>query len=302
MSNLYRVSSVKEIHDFLGIPGPKHPLISIIPIDEKIVSANYNNTTFVLDLFQISLKIGISGNIAYGRNSYDFQEGTMVFTKPNQSMKFSAQEDFSQASGWTLLFHPDLIRKSELGRVIDHYDFFSYDIHEALHVSEEEQRVLTEIVEKIKREYETIIDQHSQELINSNTKILLDYCKRYYDRQFYTRSNLNKDFVTRFERILSDYYSYENAIETGVPTVTYCGNKMNMSPHYLSDLLKKETGRSAQEHIYELVIDRAKTLLLATEDSISEIAYSLGFSYPNHFSKLFRSKTGLSPGEFRKTG
>jgi len=208
-------------------------------------------------------------------------------------------EDYSGASGWTLVFHPDLIRKSELGKSIDQYSFFSYEVTEALHLSDDEQKTLTELVDKIHKEYDQLIDRHSQDLIISNIKLLLDYCTRYYDRQFYTRTNLNKDFVTRFESLLKDYYQSDKPLEIGVPTVKYCGEEMNMSSHYLSDLLKKETGRSAQDHILYFLIERAKTKLLGTEDSISQVAYSLGFDYPNHFSKLFKAKAGMSPGEFR---
>jgi AraC-like DNA-binding protein len=288
------------VHEFYGLPSPKHPLITILPVDEKMVTADYGDITFLMDLFQISLKKGIKGNIAYGRNSYDFQDGTMVFTKPNQSMKFSAQEDFSNVSGWTVIFHPDLIRKAELVKFIDDYDFLSYDIHEALHLSDEEQNVLTDLVEKIQREFEYIIDRHSQELMVSNIKLLLDYCTRYYDRQFYTRTNLNKDLVCKFEDLLKSYYVANKQMELGVPTVKFCGRDLNMSPHYLSDLLKKETGRSAQEHIYNFIIDKAKTKLLSSSEPVSQIAYDLGFNYPNHFSKLFKSKTSMSPGEYRK--
>ena len=301
MGDTIRINKVSQIHDFLGLEGPRHPLITVLPIDERMVTANYGNTTFVMDLFQISLKKGIEGNISYGRNSYDFHDGTMVFTKPDQSMKFSTQEDFSNVSGWTVIFHPDLIRKSELGKLIHKYDFFSYEISEALHVSNEEQMVLTELIKKIKREYEYIIDGHSQELIVSNIKLILDYCTRYYDRQFYTRTNQNKDFVTKFESLLRDYFTTSRPLEEGVPSVKFFGVEMNMSSHYLSDLLKKETGRSAQDHIYHFLIDRAKTQLLNTEESISQVAYSLGFEYPNHFSKLFKSKTGMTPAEFRTT-
>ncbi|MBD0403274.1 AraC family transcriptional regulator [Flammeovirga sp. EKP202] len=300
MSEIIRITEVSQIHQFLGLESPKHPLITVLPIDEHMVTANYGNFTFLMDLYQVSLKRGIEGRISYGRNSYDFKDGTMVFTKPNQSMKFSSQENFENVSGWTVIFHPDLIRKSELGKVITNYDFFAYAIYEALHVSNEEQIILSEIVDKIQREYEYIIDRHSQELIVSNIKLLLDYCTRYYDRQFYTRSNLNKDFVAQFESCLQSYYDHEKQLELGVPSVKYFGEELNMSSHYLSDLLKKETGSSAQEHIYNFLMDLAKTKLLSSTEAVGQIAYGLGFEYPNHFSKLFKSKTGMSPVAFRK--
>lgn len=299
MGQTVKINSVSQVHQFLGIEGPRHPLITILPVDERIVTANYGDTLFVMDLFQVSLKNGINGNISYGRNSYDFQEGTMVFTRPGQSMKFSRQEDFSNVSGWTLIFHADLIRKSELGRVIQNYAFFSYEMYEALHVSEEEQKELNELIQKIKKEYSQNIDRHSQQLMVATIKLGLDYCTRYYDRQFLTRTNLNQNYVSRVESLLVSYFQSTRPVEDGIPSVKFLGEALNMSPHYLSDMLKKETGKSAQEHIHFFLLDEAKTRLLNSEDSISEIAYSLGFDYPNHFSKLFKAKTGESPVAYR---
>lgn len=299
MSDKIHIQTVAEVHSFFGYPEPKHPLVSVLPIDEVMMTANYGDHTYIFDLYQISLKKGIQGNITYGRNHYDFHNGTIVFTQPNQSLKMEVGEDYSNASGWTIVFHPDLIRKSELGRIIDQYSFFSYSVNEALHLSEEEQESLTELAFKIEKEYQQKLDRHSQELMVSNIKMLLDYCTRYYDRQFYTRTNLSQDLVTRFEGLLSDYFKEGKQNKQGVPSVKYFGAAMNMSAHYLSDLLKKETNRSAQDHIYFHLINKAKTRLLNSEQTISQVAYSLGFEYPNHFSKLFKSKTGMSPAEFR---
>ncbi|MCG8124397.1 MAG: helix-turn-helix transcriptional regulator, partial [Candidatus Thiodiazotropha taylori] len=198
------------------------------------------------------------------------------------------------------LFHPDLIRKSSLGNNIDHYSFFSYEIHEALHLSEDERVSITGLVRKIETEYQQSIDRHTQKLIVSNIELLLDYCTRFYDRQFYVRTNLNQDFVTRFENLLRDYFNSEKPLDLGVPSVKYCGERLNMSPSYLSDLLKKETGRTVQQHIQDTVIDKAKNLLLSTNEQVSQIAYGLGFDYPQHFSKLFKSRTGMSPAEYRR--
>ena len=262
---------------------------------------DYGDITYIFDFFQISLKLGIKGNLAYGRNSYDFEEGTMVFMKPNQTIKIENREEYEGSSGWTLLIHPDLLRKSELGRKIDDYSFFSYDANEALHLSEEEIETVSEVVEKIEKEYNQNIDKHSQTLIISNIELLLNYCTRFYDRQFYTRTNLNQDFVSKFEKMLKEYFGSERHLVEGIPTVKFCGEELNMSGHYLSDLLKKETGMSAQEHIHKFIIEKAKNLLLGTKNSVSQIAYDLGFEYPQHFSKIFKSKTGLSPAEYRKT-
>ncbi len=209
------------------------------------------------------------------------------------------QKEYSGASGWTLLFHSDLISKSELGKIISSYSFFSYESNEVLHVSDDEKLALTEIVTKIEKEYNQNIDKHSQELIISNIDLLLKYCKRYYDRQFFTRSNLNKDIITRFENVIVDYFNQNKQKNLGVLTVSYCANEMHMCPNYLGDLLKNETGISAKQHINDYLIEKAKTKILGTNNSISEIAYDFGFEYPQSFTKLFKSKTGFTPIQFR---
>lgn len=296
--NIIEIETISQIHDAIGIKKPQHPLVSVIPMN-LLSNYDYGDASYVLNLYQLSLKTGISGSITYGRNTYDFQEGTMIFSKPLQSMKYSDNEQVSDETGWTLFFHPDLIRKSELGRTIEKYSFFSYDANEALHLSEDERKSLTTLVQKIEQEYNQNIDKHSQDLIIANIELILRYCTRYYDRQFYTRTNLNKDFVTKFESLLEDYYNSGKPLELGLPTVKYFSEQLNMSSHYLSDLLRKETGSGTQDHIYAYMIEKAKTLLLSSGDSVSEIAYGLGFEYPQHFSKLFKSKTGISPLDYR---
>ncbi|PWJ40813.1 helix-turn-helix domain-containing protein [Sediminitomix flava] len=298
MGNIIEIETVTQIHDALGLEKPKHPLITVIPM-RALSNYNYGDATYVLDLYQISLKRGIQGSITYGRNKYDFQEGTMIFSKPFQSMTYDENEGVESEEGWSLFFHPDLIRKSALGQQIDNYSFFSYDVHEALHLSEIERRSLTELVLKIEDEYNQNIDRHSQELIIANIEMILRYCTRYFDRQFYTRTNLNKDAISQFEQLLKEYYQSEKQLDLGVPNVKYCATELNMSSHYLSDLLRKETGKSAQEHIYNFLLNRAKTMLLGSQNSVSQIAYDLGFEYPQHFSKLFKSKTGMSPAQYR---
>lgn len=296
--DIIEIKTITQIHDALGIEKPKHPLISVIPMDQ-MSGYDYGDYTYVMDLYQISLKTGITGGITYGRNKYDFEEGTMVFSKPQQAMSYSDNEQVEGESGWSLLFHHDLIRKSELGKTIDNYSFFSYEANEALHLSEDERKSLTELTEKIEKEYQQNIDQHSQELIIANIDLILRYCTRYYDRQFYTRTNLSKDAETKFKELLKKYFDSGQQLETGVPTVKYCSEEMNMSSHYLSDMLRKESGKSAQEHIYNFLIELAKTRLLNSTETISQVAYGLGFEYPQHFSKLFKSKTNMSPAEYR---
>ncbi len=298
-NNIVEIKTVTQIHDALGLKKPKHPLVSVVPMS-KLSDYDYGDFTYVMDLFQISLKTGVTGSITYGRNSYDFHEGTMVFSKPGQSMSYADNEQTEREDGWMLIFHPDLIRKSELGKTIDNYSFFSYDANEALHLSCDEKISLTTLIEKIEKEYCNNIDRHSQELIIANIEMILKYCTRYFDRQFYTRTNINKDAVSNFENLLKDYYESENPLNLGVPSVKFCAEELNMSSHYLSDMLRKETGKSAQEHIYNFLINKAKTKLLSSMESVSQIAYELGFEYPQHFSKLFKSKTGVSPAEYRK--
>jgi AraC-like DNA-binding protein len=259
----------------------------------------YVGFRYALDLYQVMYKECAEGSFGYGRNSYDFEEGTLVFTAPGQVLTVHDWEENPESGGWSLLFHPDLIRKSRLGKTIDDYSFFSYEANEALHLSDEEKQSINEILDKIIREYSQNIDKHSQKLIISNIELILDYCTRYYDRQFYTRTNLNKDVVSRFESLLKEYYGSGKALEQGIPSVAYCGAELNMSSNYLSDLLKKETGRNAQEHIHFFLIEKAKTELLSSGESISQIAYGLGFEYPQHFSKIFKAKTGMSPVEYR---
>lgn len=300
MTDIIHIESISQVHEILGLEKPRHPLVSLIPIDEKVASFDYGDATYVFGFYQLSLKSGISGQVIYGRNSYDFEEGTVLCSKPKQAMSFKDAKMEGGERGWTLLFHPDLIRKSELGRRIDSYSFFSYETHEALHLSSLEKGCLTELADKIVMEYQQNIDRHTQKLIIANIELMLDYCTRYYDRQFYVRTNLNQDIVIKFENILAEYFDSEQTLDLGLPTVKYCGEQLNLSPSYLSDLLKKEVGITAQQYIQDAIIDRAKTRLLGSTEQISQIAYALGFEYPQHFSKLFKGRTGLSPAEFRK--
>jgi len=297
MSIFYHIKSISEVHDFLSIKPPDHPLITIIR-EWPMVEFDFANTKMTSDLYIVGLKGG-SGTIGYGRNSYDFDKGTMVFTAPKQALTFDSNTDYSSYKGWTILFHADLIRKSVLGSEIDKFSFFDYSVNEALHISEKENNILTDFVQHIEIEINQNIDKHSQELIITNLQSILKYCQRFYDRQFFTRTNLNKDYVVLFEKYLENYFDSKKLTEKGIPTVAHCGEALNMSARYLSDLLKVETGRSAKDHIHDLIIEKAKTLLLGSSTSVSEVAYGLGFDYPQHFTKLFKLKTGLNPTDFR---
>ena len=300
MKEIIKINSVTEVHDFFGFEKPKHPLISVLRVNKALEGMEIEKFKYSIGLFQISLKDSCAYTISnYGRNSYDFEEGSMVFIAPNQVLEFEKQAINKEDTGWTIIFHPDLIRKSELGKNIDDFSFFSYASNEALHISDEERKTVSEITEKIEKEFSGIIDAHSQTLLISNLELLLNYCVRFYDRQFYTRTNLNKDIASQFEHVLKTYYNSNTQLKLGIPTVQYCGETMNMSPKYLSDLLKKETGHGTQDHIHKYIIEKAKNRLLNTNESASEIAYNLGFEYPQYFSKIFKKKTSMSPKEFR---
>lgn len=299
---LFHIETISQAHHIMGLPKPKHPLVTVVRTKNFRPMIDFREMKVVNHLYQITLKDLACGNLYYGKNSYDYEEGTLVFTSPGQVTMFEGgiTMEAESTKGWILAFHPDLIRKSTLGDNINNYSFFDYDVNEALHLSDDELKTIEEILNKIEKEYSQNLDKHSQNLIISNIELLLDYCTRFYDRQFYTRTNLNSDVVSKFERYLKSYYQSDDVTENGLPSVHYLAIKLNFTSSYLSDLLKKETGKTAQEHIHLFVINKAKNSLLNSGSSISEIAYALGFEYPQHFSNLFKSKTGLSPSEFRK--
>ncbi|MBV6652271.1 MAG: helix-turn-helix transcriptional regulator [Mameliella sp.] len=299
MKEIVRINTISEVHRIFGLEKPRHPLVSVIPINDRITNFDYGDKKYVFDFYQVNLKEGFTGSMRYGRNSYDFEEGTLTFIKPNQTIQVESREEIRGSSGWTLLFHSDLIRKSELGRTIDQYSFFDYAISEALHLSEKEIHALNSLVEKITDEYHQHIDKHSQDLIIANIELLLKYSKRFYDRQFYTRTNLNQDLLVNFNQLLKTYYNSDSPVQKGVLSVRECAKQLNLSVNYFGDLIKSETGRTPKDHIQDYVIDKAKTLLLGSNESISQIAFSLGFEYPQGLNKLFKSKVGLSPSEYR---
>ncbi|MDN5204630.1 helix-turn-helix transcriptional regulator [Fulvivirgaceae bacterium BMA10] len=295
---IIRIKSITQLHEMLGFEKPKHPLISVIDVSRLKITKDMINVKTATNMYYIGLKSADCG-IRYGRNHYDFAEGVLAFHGPNQVSYATSEKEFDKESGWMLFFHPDLIRTTPLGENIENYSFFSYDVHEALHLSDKEKQTLNDCVEKIREEYNERIDNHSQRVIVSSLELLLNYCSRFYERQFNTRTAKNKDVVTQVESILKDYYKSGQLTEYGPPSLHFIADKVNLSPTYLSDLLKKETGRSAKDHINDFLVEKAKNMLLGTEDSVSEIAYSLGFNYPHYFSRLFKIKTGLSPQKYR---
>lgn len=301
MGNILHIKSISHLHQLIGKEKPKHPGISFIPFDEMEVSGDMPFDGVNIELYIISFKT-TSGKLKYGRGYYDFEEGTMIFTGPNQILHPTHLiSDMEDVNGWSLFFHPDLLFDTGLGEKINQYHFFSYEANEALHLSETEKKKIIESTTNIQEEYTQNMDRHSQELIVSNLELFLNYCKRFYDRQFYTRTKQNKGVVVQIEQVLKAYFDSEKPNILGLPTVKYCAEQVNLSPNYLSDLLKKETGKNTKEHIDYYLIDKAKKLLLGTSLNINEIAYDLGFEQPKSFSRLFKKREGVSPNVYRSS-
>jgi AraC-like DNA-binding protein len=299
MADFFHIKTISKVNELFGLGKPLHPLITIIRQWPK-VDFDFSEVNITSDLYLLSMKGKVKGTtFKYGRNSYDFEEGTLVFLAPNQVASFADPIEELDDSGWTIVFHPDLIRKSSLAKDIKNFSFFNYEMNEALHLSNKEKQFLISLVEKIDQEINQNLDKHSQELIIHNLETILKYSNRYFDRQFFTRSNINKYVVSKFEEFLNNYFSSTEFSTEGIPSIKQCGESLNMSGAYLSDLLKIETGKSALDHIHIHLIEKAKNALLGSEASISEVAFNLGFNYPQHFSKLFKSKTGISPSDYR---
>lgn len=295
MDEIIKLESVAQFNSIRG-QETLHPLVSVLNQSKsKPVLANRNYS----GLYIIFLKDVKCGEMKYGRNQYDYQEGTLLFIAPGQVFGMVEQLKMIQPEGWVLAFHPDLIRGTSLGRIIKDYSFFSYDASEALHLSERERQIVLECFSKILYELEHAIDKHSRTLIVSNIELFLNYCVRFYDRQFITREIIQKDILVRFEELLNDYFQSDKPQNLGFPSVAYCAEQINLSPNYFGDLVKKETGKSAQEHIQLKLMDIAKEKVFDTSKSISEIAYELGFKYPAHFTRLFKQHVGCSPNEYR---
>ncbi|MEM9547484.1 MAG: helix-turn-helix transcriptional regulator [Bacteroidota bacterium] len=291
--------SITEIRAVFGLDKPTHPLITILDTQKLAYGEETVGKRFSSDLYCIALKDSSCG-IDYGRNSYDFDDGVLIFTAPKQVITVKKPQELNEVKGWMLYFHPDLIRTTTFGSKVDSYNFFNYEVNEALHLSENEQNTLNQIIQLIQDEIKERIDNHSQQVLVSNIELLLNYSKRFYERQFNTRSASNIDIVSKVELLLKKYYSDNQLMEKGQPTIQYLADHCHLSASYLSDLLAKETGRSAKDHINDFLVDKAKNLLLSSADSISGIAYTLGFNYPHYFSRLFKQKTGKTPQEYRQ--
>jgi len=290
------IPTIGDLHDLVSYPRPRHPLISVIDHEDFYAKRPKEEVLYRFGFYSISCK-KFEGLMYYGKSQYDFSEGSLLFTAPGQVL--GPGPNVKVIEGWALFFHPDLLYGTSLGRRMHEYSFFQYEVNEALHMSEEEQKIIRDCVDKIAIEYRQPIDKHTQSLLVSNIELLLNYCNRAYDRQFYTRTKVNTDVVQRFETALKEYFNQNTLIEAGLPPVTYFATKLNLSPGYLSDVLQRFTGKSTVEHIHLELVEKAKSLLWGTEQSISEIAYELGFEHPSHFTKIFKAKTGKSPSEYR---
>ena len=294
----YQFNSISDLHRVLGLPKPLHPLVSLVDNTEIAIDKDQLPASFLLNFYKISYKKGLRGKIKYGQNYYDFDEGGLVFTSPNQLL---ATTDDTEYLGHTLLIHPDFIRNYPLGKNIKNFGFFSYNVNEALHLSEKERLIMLNIFKNIEDELQSTIDDFSQDVIVTQIELLLNYSNRFYKRQFITRKAVSSDLLAKSETVLSTYFNNETALMKGLPTVQYLAEQLNVSPRYLSDMLRSLTGQNAQQHIHHTVIEKAKEILSISNLSVAEVAYQLGFEYPQSFNKLFKSKTNLSPLEFRQS-
>lgn len=294
------VNSISEQHRLLSLPKPEHPLVSLISFSDMARNSSGFVGTFAFNFYTIAIKKDFKGKLKYGQNYYDFDEGVMSFIAPGQVLSKENVDD-DPLSGWLLNIHPDFLRNYPLGKKIKEYGFFSYAANEALHLSEKEEKMVETIMKNIEQEYRSVIDTFSQDVMISHIELLLNYSNRFYNRQFITRKNANNDLLTKLEELLDDYFIGEKVREFGLPTVKYVSEKLNISPNYLSDMLRSLTGQSTQQHIHDKLIEKAKEILTTTSFSVGETAYKLGFETPQSFNKLFRNKTNVSPLEYRNS-
>ena len=296
MDKILNLDNVDQFNQLYGIE-TLHPLVSVINMNKatrgvSTIRLNYG-------VYALFLKLEKSCSIKYGRQTYDYQEGTIVCFAPGQIAETTSSIEKIQTNAYGILFHPDLLRGTSLNKTIKDYTFFSYEINEALHVSEEEQAIILDCLHIIQKELEHDIDKHRKKLLVTYIELLLGYCMRFYERQFITRSKSNRDVLTRFEHLLDEYFESNMAEHDGLPSVKFFADKLCMSPNYFGDMLKKETGKTPQEYIQGKIIEVAKDRIAGTEDTVSQIAYYLGFQYPQHLCRLFKKRVGCTPNEYR---
>jgi AraC-type DNA-binding domain-containing proteins len=296
---LHRIETISEYHKVMGLPKPEHPLISVIDYDTIKLPCKAQ-IRFVFDFYTILLDRNFKGKMKYGQQQCDFDEGVLFLMSPKQVFEVDVQEMVNR-SGWLLLIHPDFLWNTPLAKTINQYGFFDYSINEALFLSDKEETTIVSIMQNMAHEYHANIDKFSQPVILAQFELLLTYADRFYQRQFVTRKKTNHQILNRLEELLTNYFNSENLIKKGLPTVQYIAEQLNVSPKYLSNLLRVLTGQNTQQHIHDKLLEKAKEKLSTTDLSISEIAYGLGFEHPQSFTKLFKSKTEMSPLEFRQS-
>lgn len=296
MDKIIKLENVGQYNSLYGLE-TLHPLVSIVDLTKATKTVNHLQMNY--GIYALFLKLARSCDIKYGRQSYDYQEGTVVCFGPGQTVGIETIEDEVNPPVYGIVFHPDLIRGTSLGKNIKNYTFFSYAVNEALHLSDQEKEIAMDCLHKINIELEHAIDKHSKALIAMNIELLLNYCMRFYERQFITRNVANKDALTKFEELLDEYFQSSLPMQDGLPSVKYFADKIYLSPNYFGDMIKKETGKTPQEHIQLKVIELAKERIAETDQTVSQIAYALGFQYPQHLCRLFKRRVGCTPNEYR---
>ena len=296
MKQPYIFNSISELHQALGLPKPLHPLVSLVDYSNIQADTEELEKGMIFNFYKVSYKKNFKGKVKYGQNYYDFDEGGLSFIAPNQLI--TAVDNEADYGGYTLLFHPDFIRNHTLGKQIKNYGFFSYSVSEALYLSEKEKNVIIGIFKNIEMELESAIDHFSQDVMISQIELLLNYSKRYYSRQFITRKIASNDLLSKVEELLSAHF---DSLADGLPTVQQLADQLNVTPHYLSDMLRTLTGQNTQQHIHHKLIEKAKEMLSTSSLSVAEISYALGFEHPQSFNKIFKRKTKMSPVEFRES-
>lgn len=295
MDNMRRFETVNE-YNLFNNNETLHPLVSVVDLSK---ADPRSGSRMYFGFYTIFLKDVKCGDMVYGRHTYDYQEGTLVFIAPGQVAGINSNSEIYQPKGYALVFHADLIHGTSLGKHIPEYSFFGYQSNEALHLSERERKIVLDCFSKIQYELEHALDKHSKKLIVDNIELFLNYCARFYDRQFITRNNVHRGILERFENVLNEYFRTDKPQSIGLPSVAWCAGELNISANYFGDLVKKETGTTAQEYIQSKIIDVAKEKIFEPGKSINEVAYELGFKYPQHFTRLFKQKVGQTPNEYR---
>lgn len=299
--NIHTFSTISEFHKMSGLPKPEHPLVSLVDYGLVEYQTEEKQITWIQNFYSIGLKRNIQGKFRYGQQQYDFDEGLMSFVAPGQLVHLAVEKPLIKPTGLLLFIHPDFLWNTSLAKKIKQYEFFGYAVNEALFMSDKEENIITEIMQHIQREYHSNIDKFSQNIIIAQIELLLNYCERFYQRQFITRKKSSHQLLERLETILDDFFNNNSLIDKGLPTAQHIAGSLNVSPNYLGSLLKALTGQTTQQHIHHKLIEKAKERLSTTNLSVSEIAYELGFEHPQSFSKLFKTKTKLSPLEFRQS-